>query len=93
MARVLLGSVHQRKSTTMNFTILTRVARIDERFKTVHVSGVGPDAIMREVSLGWFVQFERSQEALFCGAEKPSIEVGDEYEIKLINRSCNALPR
>ena len=76
----------------MNFTILTRVARIDERFKTVHVSGVGASAVMQEVSLGWYVQFDRSQEALFCGAEKPPIEVGDEYEIKFINRSHHAFP-
>ena len=76
----------------MNFAIFTRVAHVAERFKTIHVSGVGKDAIMKEISLGWYIRFEGSQEAVFVGRDRPQVESGDHYKITF-ERLPDALPR
>lgn len=62
--------------------IKTKIKSIREEFEKVHVSGVGKDAIFTERSLGYFVAFEGSQEAIYFGdAPPPTWSVGDEIKI------------
>lgn len=77
----------------MNFAIITTVANVEKRTRSVWLGGVGKDAVFKSVSLGWFVRFHDSQEALFCGFEEPDIKVGDEYKITFEKRTNNAQPR
>lgn len=77
-------------STRIRWVVITKIARVDKRSEIVHVSGWGNDAVMKSNSLGWYVQFEGSQEAIFFGDEKPEIEVGDEFRITF-ERMKNAI--
>lgn len=54
----------------------TTVKAIEERTKTVVVSGVGKDAVTDEVFDGWWITFVDSRTAIRCDS-KPDCEVGD----------------
>lgn len=55
--------------------IIGRVLRVEERTRTVYVSGVGADAKTGEVSLGWFVVLDAGIAVKF-GSNKPDIPDG-----------------
>lgn len=67
----------------VTYTIPTKVNSIEQHWKRLHVSGFGPDAIFKNTSLGWFVHFEGSWEALYLGQEKPDLQTGDEVIITI----------
>jgi hypothetical protein len=71
------------------YIIQTKVKRVEERFKLVHIGGVGKEALFETVSRGWFAVFEGSWEALGLGSEKPPLDPGDEIIIS-IQRSKHA---
>lgn len=68
---------------TFAITYSTKVVDIFHKTKRIHVSGTGPDAIFNEESLGWFVLYEGSYEALHAGAEKPHLAIGDTVTITI----------
>lgn len=59
------------------------VLNVEERKRSLHVSGTGADAIFRLESVGWFAQFEGSYESLFLGTEKPDLDKGDRVNITI----------
>jgi hypothetical protein len=64
------------------YVVKTKVICVEERFKTVYVSGSGANVVNRQNSLGWFVQFEGSYEMLFVGHEEPvGLKKGDAVRI------------
>lgn len=52
-----------------------RVKRVEERFRKVHVSGAGVNAVMRDVSEGWYIVFDSGM-TLPCGEGKPEFVAG-----------------
>lgn len=51
------------------------IAKVEERFTTHWVSGIGADAITEQRSTGWWVVID--QIALFVGPEKPDFAQGE----------------
>ncbi len=72
----------------MNYVFTFRIFSIVERFKQVHVSGAGKDALFRQESLGWFICLEPGFYMLGIGPEKPEFREGD--QIKLTMEKINA---
>lgn len=72
----------------MNIRIPTRVLELKER-QTV-LSGVKDkegNVHLEYKTLGWFVHFEGSREALFVGMEKPEgLDTGTEVDILIVPR-------
>jgi hypothetical protein len=62
---------------TFAISITVRVVEVFEKFQQRHISGTGKDWVCENVSIGWFVLYEGSYEALYVGAEKPSLAPGD----------------
>ena len=62
------------------------VTKLEERHRTEHVSGFGTDAVMKPVSIGWYIVLDIGI-ALPCGTGKPEYEVGDRVELSLRNLS------
>ena len=59
------------------YTTHTRVAKIEERFRTVYLSGIGADAEMGRKSTGWWIVSEGpSPMAMLVGDERPIFDVG-----------------
>jgi hypothetical protein len=54
----------------------TRVKQVEERFRTVVVSGFGKTAVTDEVSNGWWITFHDSLTAVRCD-KKPDCVPGD----------------
>lgn len=52
------------------------VKKIEERFRTEWVSGLGKDAVTKEVSDGWWITFHENLTAIRC-EKKPDCRVGD----------------
>lgn len=65
----------------MIYSIFTKVLRNEESFESIHVSGSGEAAVFTKKSLGWFVTFEGSYEALYFGDTKPTLTVGKTVKI------------
>lgn len=65
----------------INYNIFTKVTKIEEAFEQVHLSGSGEAAVFTKKSLGWFVTFEGSYEALYFGDTKPTLTVGKTVKI------------
>lgn len=65
----------------INYSIWTKIVKIEESFESIHVSGSGEAAIFTKKSLGWFVTFEGSYEALYFGNTKPILNVGKTVKI------------
>ena len=66
----------------MRLVSVRRVARVEERFRREHVSGVGKSVVTRDVSVGWWVVTEGPEPlAVCCGSEQPSCEAGDEVRV------------
>lgn len=57
------------------------VILVEEKMESFnwHKGPNGPECDQR--SIGWFVQFAGSRESLFCGMQKPDINVGDKFRI------------
>lgn len=55
---------------------VTTVKHIEQRFKTIVVSGFGKDAVTDEVPDGWWITFTDSLSAVRCDT-KPDCVVGD----------------
>jgi hypothetical protein len=53
-----------------------RVKKVEEHFRSEHVSGSGDSTVTRNISEGWFLTLE-SGLILPCGAGKPEFEPGD----------------
>lgn len=68
-------------SSTLAYVIYTEVLDVEHRFKRVHVTGAGADAIFKNISIGWFVLLKGSWEALYLGAEQPDLVAGDRVRI------------
>ncbi len=73
------------------YTIYSKVISLERRYKRVHVSDIGADAIFEKQDLGWFVHLAGSWEALYLGEEKPDFIVGDQVKIS-ITKEPNAQP-
>lgn len=67
----------------INYIIYSKVASVREEFAPIREIGneQGELVKVKGPSLGWFVAFEGSREALHFGYEKPPIEVGEEFKI------------
>jgi hypothetical protein len=59
-----------------------KVVRLEERFVHEHVEGFGPDAILRPVSIGWFIVFNNFL-SLPCGPVKPDFKEGDPVRLSI----------
>lgn len=55
----------------MNLVLRFKIFSIVERFRPVHISGIGKEAIFRQESLGWYVCLEPGF-FLFSVGEKPA---------------------
>lgn len=65
----------------MSWLLKTKVKSCSERTVN-HLKGFGKEAVLDRVeSLGWYVHFEGSWEAVFLGFDKPDLDAGDEVEI------------
>ncbi len=56
----------------MNYVFNFYIFSIIERFRQVHVSGIGKDALFRQESLGWFFCLEPGMFFIGVGSEKPT---------------------
>jgi len=65
----------------MIYSLSTTVLSVEEGFKTHHISGSGPDAVFEKESLGWFVHFEGSYEAIYLGDSRPNFNPGDKVKV------------
>jgi hypothetical protein len=64
------------------YVAATRISAVEERFEKRHVSGVGPDAVMDEVSTGWWIVTAAPQPYATCvGSVRPPHEVGQEVRM------------
>ena len=71
------------RSLKINYTIFTRIVRVEEVFERKHISGFGETALFDKVSQGWIVLFDGSYEALNFGHTKPELEAGDTIKITI----------
>ena len=72
-----------------------KIVSVEEKFERQYVSGFGPESVFRQVSRGWFVLLEGSNEAIFISKNRPDYaRVGDTVTVKLIfpEQSSNANP-
>lgn len=67
----------------IRYIVETKVSSLKERFVDLYVSGFGSETVFRKESLGWFVFFVGSYEALSLGADKPDLEPGDKIIITI----------
>lgn len=84
------------------YTIYAKVVSIREEFEPIReidrqkeAAGIGGELLKSKGrSLGWFVVFEGSREAIHMGYEKPDIEAGDEFKItfKKVNHAKPSEP-
>lgn len=65
----------------INYTILATVATVHEEFGSKYIGGAGEDCVFKRYSLGWYVTFSGSHEALFFGHTKPNFNPGDKVKI------------
>ena len=65
----------------MVYVTYTRVEKLEQKFESKYVSGVGKDTVLASIDLGWFVLYEGSHEFLFIGPTKPEFEVGDRIKL------------
>lgn len=64
--------------TIIRYVTETTVARVEERHRKQHVSGVGDKAVMDDVSDGWWIVTVAPQPYAFrAGDEKPTCQPGD----------------
>lgn len=63
------------------YVIRSRVRSVEERHTKIHVRGAGPDAVFQSRSDGWFVLVDNWPSAIWFGAEKPELQVGDQVRI------------
>ena len=63
------------------YVINSEVNTVEEHKVPCYISGIGPDAIFTEKSLGWFVYLKGSHEALHLGPERPTLAKGDKVKI------------
>lgn len=79
--------------TAIRYVINAKVVRLEERHKTLYVSGSGDGIVTRQQSLGWFVQFEGSYEMLFIGHDEPvGLSKGDAVHISIEKIDVKADP-
>lgn len=60
-------------SNSTKFVYHRTIKVVEERFRKVHVSGSGPDAVMKEVSEGWHVTFLEEPVAMYLGTVEPKL--------------------
>lgn len=65
----------------IRYTVFSRVREVERRSKRVYVSGIGYEAIFREVDLGYYVWLEDSHESLHVGFDDPIFKPGDKVKI------------
>jgi len=66
----------------VRFAWTARVLSVEEKFRDVHISGTGPEAVMGKESLGWFVRISESS-AIRVGTEKPGLQPGDTVKLTM----------
>lgn len=69
------------ESAETKIVIDTTIISLEERHRDRWVTGVGPDALFKSYTLGWFVVFQGSREALYVGETKPAWQRGDQVKI------------
>lgn len=67
----------------VEYKVITQVVEVKEHFRQQWVRGHGKDAEFIAVSLGWFVWFKGSFEALYLGDREPPFKSGDTVSIIL----------
>ena len=65
----------------INYVVFATVKAVHEGTEVVGVGFDGGKVSFARRSIGWYVNFEHSHEALFLGHEKPSLEAGDRIKI------------
>ena len=65
----------------INYVVFATVKAVHEGTEVVGVGFAGGRAQFARRSVGWYVNFEHSHEALFLGHEKPVLEAGDRIKI------------
>jgi len=66
----------------MRLTSTVTVTGVEERFRTVHISGYGEQAVTAQVSTGWWLLLDNKL-ALHLGADKPLYQIGDKLKWSL----------
>lgn len=56
---------------------------VEERFHKKHVTGAGKDAVMEDVSAGWYATFVEDPVAAYLGPMKPGLKAGDKVKLTL----------
>lgn len=69
------------KST--KFVYLRTIKKVEERYYKSHVSGVGKDAEMKDVSLGWYATFVEDPVAAYLGLTETGLSAGDKVKLTL----------
>lgn len=64
-----------------NYAIPGIVSDVHEEFGSKYIGGAGKDCAFERYSLGWYVTFSGSHEALFFGYDKPDFNPGDKVKI------------
>lgn len=70
----MMEIVEGRRPVVYRQTAIVKL--VEERFETKWVSGMGKDAVTKEVSDGWWITFRDSQTAVRCET-KPDCKPGD----------------
>jgi hypothetical protein len=60
----------------MNLSYTFAIERVEERFKKVHVSGIGKEAMFRDESTGWWIVL-RGNISLYIGKDSAGYKSGD----------------
>jgi hypothetical protein len=63
----------------VRITTTVTVTEVREHFRTIHIRGVGDDAVTAEKSLGWWVTFDNKL-TLCLGHEQPPYRPGDKVK-------------
>jgi hypothetical protein len=65
----------------MRIAIYTTVVRVENRVSKKYSHGVGENAVFTDTSLGYYVVFDGSHEAIHVGYEPPDFRTGDRVKI------------
>lgn len=69
----------------MKYTFRDTVRRVEERFTSHYLQGVGPLATFHKDSTGWYVMLQDSSLTFRVGKERPDLAAGSPVRITLEN--------
>jgi hypothetical protein len=66
----------------MTLSHIDRVTKVEERFTSVHVSGIGKEAVFRSKSIGWWITLS-SGVSLYVGEDSAGFKERDKVKLTL----------